>query len=75
MSTLHDLINSLDEAITTIQRLAEIGPALDDGGPVYFPNAIAVLALIAQQASHLEQLSQQLAQCVLPRPHAVESQS
>jgi hypothetical protein len=66
------LINSLDEAIATIKRLAEIGPALDDGGAIYFQNAIELLPLIAQYAGHVERLSTQLAQCVLPRPHPVE---
>jgi hypothetical protein len=71
-STLHDVINAQDEAIATIQHLAELGAAIDDGSTLYFPHAIELLALIAQQAGHLEKLSTQLARCVLPRPHAVE---
>jgi hypothetical protein len=70
--TLHDVINAIDEAITTIQHLAELGAAIDDGSTLYFPHAIELLALIAQQAAHLEQLSTSLARCVLPRPRAVE---
>jgi hypothetical protein len=58
--TLHDVINAIDESITTIQHLAELGPAIE------------LLALIAQQAAHVEKLSTQLARCVLPRPRAVE---
>jgi hypothetical protein len=65
-SHLHDLINALDEGISTIQRLAEIGPALDDGGSTYFPNAIEILSLIAREAGHLEKLSTQLANLILP---------
>ena len=72
--TLHDVINAMDEAISAIQRLAELGPVLDEGGSVYFPNAIELLSLICQQAGHLEKLSTQLARCVLPRPYAVEGQ-
>jgi hypothetical protein len=45
-SSLHELINAMDEAIATILHLAEHGPALDDGGPVYFPNCIEILSLI-----------------------------
>jgi hypothetical protein len=71
-SCLVDLLDAVDAAISTITRLTELGPALDDGGPVYFPNAIELLALIDQQARHLERLSRQLAACVLPRPHMVE---
>jgi hypothetical protein len=71
---LHDVINAMDEAITTIQRLAELGPALDEGGSLYFPHALELLALISQQAGHLEKLSTQLAWCVLPRPQRVEAQ-
>jgi hypothetical protein len=72
MSQLHDLINAMDEAIITIQRLGELGPVIDESGPVLFPNAIALLALITQQAGHLERLSSQLAQCVLPGLSRVE---
>jgi hypothetical protein len=72
MSNLHHLINAQDEAIVTIQRLAELGPAIDEGGPGYFPNAIELLALITQQAAHLEQLSTQLTRCVLPVPQRLE---
>jgi hypothetical protein len=30
--TLHDVVNAMDESIATIQRLAELGPVLDEGG-------------------------------------------
>jgi len=73
-SNLHKLINTLDESIATIRRLAELGPAMDEGGAVYFPNAIEILALITPQASHLEQLSAQLVRCVLPCPCRVEDE-
>jgi hypothetical protein len=66
--TLHDVLNSMDEAIGTIQRLAELEPAINEAGPVLFPNAIQLLALITQQGAHLERLSTQLTQCVLPGP-------
>jgi hypothetical protein len=72
--TLHDVINAMDEAIATIQRLAELRPVLDEGGYTYFPNAIELLSLICQQAGHLDKLSASLARCVLPRPYAVEGQ-
>ena len=75
MSNLQDLINALDEAIGTIQRLAELGPAIDEGGAVYFANCIEILSLITQQAGHLERLSTQLSRCVLPHgPVEVEDQ-
>ena len=66
-----DLINAIDESLNTIQRLAELGPALDDGGAVYFHKAIANLALIARESAHLEKLRSQLARCVLPGPQCV----
>ena len=72
--TLHDVINAMDEAIATIQRLAELGPALDDGGAAYFSHAIELLSLIRREAGHLDALSTQLARCVLPQLHAVEGQ-
>ena len=72
--TLHDVINAMDEAIATIQRLAELGPVLDEGGYTYFPNAIELLSLICREAGHLDALSTQLARCVLPQLHAVEGQ-
>jgi hypothetical protein len=70
-SCLSELIDAQDEAIATIQRLAELGPAID-GNPELFPNCIELLSLIAQQASHLERLSTQLARCVLPGPQRVK---
>jgi hypothetical protein len=60
------LINALDEAISTITRLVELGPAID-GNPELFPNCIEVSSLIRQHAASLEHLSTQLARCVLPR--------
>jgi hypothetical protein len=69
--TLHDAMNAMDEAIGTILKLAELGPLID-GNPDYFEHLIELLSLIAQQASHLEKLSTQLGQCVLPRPRVVE---
>ena len=72
--TLHDVINAMDEAIATIQRLAEVGPALDDGSAAYFSNVIELLSLIRREAGHLDALSTQLARCVLPQLHAVEGQ-
>jgi hypothetical protein len=66
-----DLINSLDASIATILRLAELGPAIDEGGAVYFANAVELLDLIAREAGHVEKLSTQLALLVCPRPHAV----
>ena len=71
-STVHDLINAMDECIATTKHLAELGPALDEGGAIYWPHVIELLALIAQQAGHLEHLSVQLARGVLPRPRPVE---
>jgi hypothetical protein len=44
LSDLHNLINN--------RWLADIGPALDEGGSVYFANSIEWLALITQQATH-----------------------
>jgi hypothetical protein len=73
-SCLSDLIDPQDEAIATIRRLAELGPALDEGGAVYFPNAVAILSLIAREAGHLEKLSTQFARCVLPGPQAVKGE-
>jgi hypothetical protein len=73
MSNLPELINAMDEAIGTIQRLAELGPLID-GNPEYFPHSLELLSLIAQQAAHVDTLSSQLARCVLPRPQAVEGQ-
>jgi hypothetical protein len=73
MSTdLAEVVNAMEGVIASIRRLAELGPALDDGGPVYFPNAIAVLSLIDERAGHLERLASQLATCVFPKPHAIE---
>jgi hypothetical protein len=37
MSTLDEILNSMDEAISTIRRLAELGPAID-GNPELFPH-------------------------------------
>jgi hypothetical protein len=51
----HKLINN--------QRLADIGPALDDGWNVSGPHGIAWLARIAPQA-----------RCALPHPCRVEDQ-
>jgi hypothetical protein len=65
MSNLVQLINAMDEAIATIPRLSELGPAIDDGSTVYFANAIELLALIEQHPGHLERLSTQLTGCVL----------
>jgi hypothetical protein len=73
-SSLHELINAMDEAIATILHLAEHGPALDDGGPVYFPNCIEILQPHHQHAGPLEKLSRQLSTSVLPRPPVVENQ-
>jgi hypothetical protein len=39
MSTLDEILNSMDEAISIIQQLAELGPAID-GHPELFPNCI-----------------------------------
>ena len=58
-SNLHKLINN--------RQLAEIRPALDEGGSVYFAHGIELLTLITQHASQMEHLSRQLARCVLPR--------
>jgi hypothetical protein len=66
-ANLPHLINGIDEAIATIRRLGELGPAID-GSPELLPDAIELLALITQQADHLERLSAQLARCLLPRP-------
>jgi hypothetical protein len=66
-----DLINAIDEAISTIQHLAKLGPLID-GNPEYFLHAIEILSLIAQQAGHLEKFSSQVARCVLPRLCVVE---
>jgi hypothetical protein len=66
-SNLHNLINN--------RWLADIGPALDEGGSGYFANSIEWLALITQQATHVEQLSMPFARWVLPRePAAGEDQ-
>jgi hypothetical protein len=71
MSTLHDVLNSTDEAIGTIQHLVELGPAID-GNPELFPNCIVLLSLIAREAGELEELSAQAAECVLPGPQRLE---
>jgi hypothetical protein len=73
--TVPDLMNAIDEAITTIQHLAELAQVFDEGESQYFPHAIELLSLIAREAAHVEKLSTQLARCVLPRPHALEGQS
>jgi hypothetical protein len=70
-----DVVNDVDETVATIRRLAELGPVIDDHGDAYFANVIELLALITQQAGHLEKLSSQLAHCVLgPRPVPPEEQ-
>jgi hypothetical protein len=71
-STVADLVNAIDESLSTVKHLAELGPAIDDGSAQYFGHAVELLALIARESSHLEKLSTQLARCVLPLPHAVE---
>jgi hypothetical protein len=73
MSNLHDTLNAMDEAIHTILKLAELGPVID-GNPDYFDHLIELLSLIAREAGDLNKLSDQLAHCVLPRPHAVVKQ-
>jgi hypothetical protein len=71
MSTLDEIVNSMDEAISIIQQLAELGPAID-GHPELFPNCIQVLSLIAREAGQLEELSAEAARCVLPSPPRVK---
>jgi hypothetical protein len=66
------VLNDLDESVATILRLAELGPALDEPGAIYFPHVIELLALIAREAGHVERLSSQLARWVLPGPRPVE---
>ena len=68
---LPDLINAIDEAIRTIRRLAELGPVID-GNPALFANLIEILSLINERAGHLEKLSEQLTQRMLPRPDRME---
>jgi hypothetical protein len=63
--TASDVHNAMDEAIETILRLAELGPAID-GNPELFPHCIELLALIAQQSAHIERLSHQLATLLRP---------
>jgi hypothetical protein len=46
--TIIDVINAQDTAIATIRTLAELGPLLD-GNPQFFPHAIELFSLIAQQ--------------------------
>jgi hypothetical protein len=71
MSTLDEILNSMDEAISTIQHLAGLGPAID-GNPELFPHGIVLLSLIAREAGELEELSAQAAGCVLPGPQRLE---
>lgn len=66
-----NLINAIDDAISTIQHLAELGPLID-GNPEYFRHGIEILSLVCREAGHLEKLSSQLTTCILPRPRAVE---
>lgn len=54
------------------RQLADIGPALDAGGSISFPNGLELLALITQQAGHVERRSAHWAGCVLPGPQRVE---
>jgi hypothetical protein len=70
-STLHDLINAMDESINTVRILSGLGPLMD-GNHEHFESCIEVLSLIAQQAGHLEKLSTSLAHVVIPRPRAME---
>jgi hypothetical protein len=65
-----DLINAMDEAVATILRLSELGPAIDSN-PELFPNCIELLSLIAREAGHLEKLSTQLSHRILPSPHVI----
>jgi hypothetical protein len=70
-STVYDLVNALDDSISTIKHLAELGPLID-GYPEYFCHGIELLSLIAREIGHAEKLSTQLSRVVLPRPHAME---
>jgi hypothetical protein len=72
MSCLPALIDSLDESLATIRRLAELGPLLD-GQVEFHEHVIEILALVAQHAAHAERLSTQLAQVVLPTPRPVDA--
>jgi hypothetical protein len=43
-----ELINQLDENLTVIRTLSELGPLLDEGGAaMYWTHAIALFAVIA----------------------------
>jgi hypothetical protein len=68
-----DVINAIDEAISTVKHLAELGPLID-GNPEYFRHGIEILNLICREAGHLEKLSSQLAHCVLPGPQRLKEQ-
>jgi hypothetical protein len=63
-----DLLNSLDESLSTIARLSQLGGLLDDGGEQYFANCIEILAIINREVGHAEKLSTQLVACVRPTP-------
>jgi hypothetical protein len=43
-----EILNELDENLTVIKTLSELGPLLDEGGAqMYWPHAIILFAVIA----------------------------
>jgi hypothetical protein len=70
-----DLVNAIDERLSTIKHLGELGPAIDDNAGTYFTHAIELLSLITEHAAQAEQLMSQLAQRVLPKPRVMENRS
>jgi hypothetical protein len=64
---LMSLLNAADEHLETIQRLAELAPALDDHGGYYFPHALVLLGVISAYANSLSLILANLAAQVRAR--------
>jgi hypothetical protein len=69
-----DVINALNESLSTIKTLSGLGPLID-GNPEYFDSCIELMALIHQHVGHADRLVDQLSRLVLPRPSRVEDAS
>jgi hypothetical protein len=53
--TVIELINHLDEHVTIIKTLSELGPLLDEGGAaMYWSHAIILFAVIADFAGEVD---------------------
>jgi hypothetical protein len=50
-----EILNELDENLTVIKTLSELGPLLDEGGAaMYWPHAIILFAVIADFAREVD---------------------